>query len=246
MARCRVKKLRYVHFSYDDAWQVSNLATPSGEEFLLYFVKASTPIRLEVTLGEFANVIAQVDNIIYSLNNCYRSIMMITGSSPDTFRDYKFDVLIPDIIQQMSDNLAELKAIVAHIQELTAEESGSSFTSSFNTLINDLELMTERPSVIAKKLESFKSNLGTISTWMVNATSQPVGFDWVQITPESEELPKANSNFFENVVHQAKMFASSFYMDYNNVGRTEASLQGTREVTVWWLPAKTNRRSFVV
>ena len=131
---------------------------------------------------------------------------MITGSSPDTFRDYNFDVTIPDTIEEMTRDLETLKTVVADIKELTGEQNGS-FTSSFNTLINDLEIMTENPGTIAKKLENFKSNLGTISTWLVNATAQPVGFDWIQISPSEEELPKANANFWENLTHQCKMFA---------------------------------------
>ena len=32
---------------------------------------------------------------------------------------------------------------------------------------------------------------------------------------------------------RCKMFASSFYMDYNNVGRTADNREQTRDVTVW-------------
>lgn len=226
------EEAKYVHFDYKDGWQVSNLCAPDGTPFLFYFNKGKNTIRLEVTLGEFADLLAAVDNTIYSLNNCYRSIMMITGSSPDTFRDYSFETMIPDTISEMASDLEILKDVVSKIKDLTGEKN-SSFTSSFNTLINDLEIMTENPTTIAKKLENFKSNLGTISTWLVNATAQPVGFDWIQITPAEEELPRANANFWENLVHQSKMFASSFYMDYNNVGRAADARENTRDVTVW-------------
>lgn len=226
------EEAKYVHFDYDGGWQVSTLSAADGTPFLFYFKEGKNTVRLEVTLGEFADLLAKVDNTIYSLNNCYRGIMMITGSSPDTFRDYSFDTMIPETIAEMAEDLEILKQVVADIKQLTGEPNGS-FTSSFNTLINDLEIMTENPGSIAKKLENFKSNLGTISTWLVNATAQPVGFDWIQISSAEEELPKANAGFFENLSHQCKMFASSFYMDYNNVGRSADARENTRDVTVW-------------
>lgn len=227
------QEAKHVRFNYDDSWQVAALATPAGETMKFYFDKGVNTVRLEVTLGELSPIVDRVDSAIFDLNECYRKILMITGSTPDTYRDYQFQKIIPDVLELMETSGEELKKVVKDIKELTGEKSGS-FTSSFVTLTNDIDTMTKNPRTIAKRLSNFKANLGTISTWILNATSQPVGFDWIQISPIDSELEKAENNFFKDLWHQVMMFIASFYMDYDDVGRRPSSTEGnTRDITVW-------------
>ncbi len=226
---------RHVRFNYDDSWQVAALATPAGETMQFYLNKGINTVRFEVTLGEFSPIVDRVDSAIFDLNECYRKILMITGSTPDTYRDYQFPKIIPDVLELMESSGEELKKVVKDIKELTGEKSGS-FTSSFVTLTNDIDTMTENPRSIAKRLSNFKANLGTISTWILDATGQPVGYDWIQVSPISKDgkLEKAENGFFKDLWHQTMMFIASFYMDYDDVGRRPSTNQGeTRDITVW-------------
>jgi ABC-type glycerol-3-phosphate transport system substrate-binding protein len=94
--------------------------------------------------------------------------------------------------------------------------------------------MTETPRSIAKRLTNFKSNLGTISTWLLNATSQPVSMDWVMVAPKECELPEAKAGFFAGVKHHAMMFLASFYVNYDDIGRAkETSTTAKDEIEVW-------------
>jgi ABC-type glycerol-3-phosphate transport system substrate-binding protein len=226
------EEAKHIRFNYDNSWQVETIATAAGEEMYFYFNEGINTITLEVTLGEFAGILDRVDTVVYDLNQCYRDILMITGSSPDSFRDYSFRTLIPDTLKQMETSSGELKQIVKDIEALVGDTG--SFTSSFKTLIEDIDTMTDTPRVIAKRLENFKSNLGTISTWLLGATGQPVSMDWLMVAPVESENPKANAGFFSTLKHQFMMFLASFYMDYDEVGRmTEAATEGEDELTVW-------------
>lgn len=229
------QEAKHIRFNYDDSWQVSTIATSTGETMKFYLDKGVNTIRLEVTLGELSPIVDRVDTAIFDLNECYRKILMITGSTPDTYRDYQFPKIIPDVLELMETSGESLKKVVEDIQELTGEEKGS-FTSSFITLTNDIDTMTKNPRTIAKRLSNFKANLGTISTWILNATSQPVGFDWIEIAPYNEErkLEKAENGFFKDMWHQVMMFIASFYMDYDDVGRRPTTNENaTRDITVW-------------
>ena len=228
------EEAKRIRFEYDNAWQVKALSTPEGEEMLFYFNEGVNTITLEVSLGEFGSILDRVDTVVYELNECYRDILMITGSAPDAYRDYGFDELIPDTLKTMEKNSAEIKQVVTDIETLVGD-SGS-FTSSFKTLVQDIDTMTKDPRIIAKRLQNFKSNLGTISTWLLGATSQPVSLDWVMVSPVEEKLPKAGKGFFAAVKHQFMMFVASFYMDYDDVGRmpdNEDQSEKKNEITVW-------------
>ncbi len=222
-----------VRFKYNSAWQVESLTNAAtGDELYFYLNAGANDITLEVTLGEFGDILDRVDTVVYELNQYYREILMITGSTPDAYRDYNFPKLIPDTLKGLEKNSAEIKSIVADIEALVGE-SGS-YTSSFKTLVQDIDTMTKDPQIIAKRLQNFKSNLGTISTWLLNATSQPVSLDWVMVASKDVELPKANKGFFANLWHQFLLFLASFYMDYDEVGlREDSSSADQEEITVW-------------
>ena len=158
--------------------------------------------------------------------------MMITGSSPDTFRDYNFDVTIPDTIEEMTKDLETLKTVVADIKELTGEQNGS-FTSSFNTLINDLEIMTENPGTIAKKFENFKSISVPYQLGLSMPRLSPSVLTGFRFLLRGGAAQGQRQLLGKTSPTECKMFASSFYMDYNNVGRTADNREQTRDVTVW-------------
>lgn len=225
------EEAKYVRFNYNSSWQVETLSTAAGEEMYFYFDEGINTITLEVTLGEFASVLDRVDTVVYDLNQCYRDILMITGSTPDSYRDYQFSQMIPETLEKMEKSSESLKQIVTDIEALVG--SSGSYTSSFKTLLQDVDAMTETPRIIAKRLQNFKSNLGTISTWLLNATSQPVSMDWIMVSPIEAENPKASKGFFAGLKHQFLMFIASFYMDYDEVGRMSDYSDATEEITVW-------------
>lgn len=69
--------------------------------FQLYLTAGEHELKMEVTLGEMAGKINEVQDVLTELNGIYTKIMMITGSKPDTMRDYYLDTLIPDDIARM-------------------------------------------------------------------------------------------------------------------------------------------------
>ena len=226
------EEARNIRFNYDNGWQVQPFQTSTGEEMYFYLEPGDNEIKLEVTLGEFADVLDRVDSVIYSLNQCYREILMITGSTPDAYRDYQFKTTIPETLDELARCSGEIKSVVKYIEEELVKESGS-FTSSFKTLVQDIDTMTNDPRTIAKRLQNFKSSLGTISTWLLNATAQPVSLDWVMVAPKECELPEADAGFFAMVKHHFLMFIASFYVNYDDIGRMSDTFEITGKIEVW-------------
>ncbi len=228
------KEAENIRFNYDSDWQVECLTNANTGEALYFYLDAGKNyITMEVTLGEFGGILDRVDTLVYDLNQCYREILMITGSSPDAYRDYNFPSLIPDTLDKLEECSVEIKRIISDIEGLV--EDAGSYTSSFKTLVQDIDTMTDDPNIIAKRLENFKSNMGTISTWLLNATAQPVSLDWIMVASrDGVELPEADRGFFEELWHQFLLFLASFYMDYDEVGlREDFSKSEQEEITVW-------------
>ena len=92
------KKLTY---NYSDNWQVTQ-ATDGKTEFSFYFKEGVTyKIKFEVTLGDMGSVINTVQNSLNSINNDYLSIIQLTGATPDSYRDYGFSRIMPDVLIDM-------------------------------------------------------------------------------------------------------------------------------------------------
>jgi len=76
-------------FRFKSGYRVETIG---GEEpYLFKLHKGKNIIRMEDTLGEFAPLIRQVKDSLFNLNAMYRKIVMITGTSPDSYRDYRLE-----------------------------------------------------------------------------------------------------------------------------------------------------------
>lgn len=52
-----------------------------------------------------------MDALVTRLNAVYRQVLMITGISPDMYRDYEFEKLIPDTLTEMGVIADELRSV---------------------------------------------------------------------------------------------------------------------------------------
>ena len=50
-------------------------------------------------MGKSASIIREVNDIVNELNNIYREILVVTGPSPDQYRDYQFKETLPDTMK---------------------------------------------------------------------------------------------------------------------------------------------------
>ncbi|MBQ8732523.1 MAG: extracellular solute-binding protein [Oscillospiraceae bacterium] len=204
-------------FLYDGGWQTKALGNEDGA-FRLYLDEGEHTISLEVTLGDSAEYLGQMEEVLISLNEMYREILMITGSSPDLYRDYKFDEQIPEVIEGMKTYADRLRQTVRGLEELAG--SGGEQTALLEKLAFQLETMHEKPSKIAATLSSFKSNIGALGTWLQSNSNQPLELDWLMLQPYGEEVPSAGSGFFGDVFFGIESFILSFFHDYSLIGDT--------------------------
>lgn len=202
-------------FTYHSGWIIYTVSA-GDSPCRFYFEEGQTyTLSLTVTLGDFGEVIGRADQCLTALNDIYRELMMIMGASPDTLRDYHLDKVIPDSIRQLQEQAEELEAIAGDIRAI-AGFSGSEL-AVLRQLSEQLREFYKNPAEIAKRLSSFKNNIASLNTWMLDAQTQPLDLDWIAIAAPEEAPPKADAGFFATVKYMAEMFIASFTEDYNNL-----------------------------
>ncbi|MBQ8894274.1 MAG: extracellular solute-binding protein [Clostridia bacterium] len=201
----------------------------NGEEvdYKFYLTKGTHEISMEVVIGPMADVSRQAEDVVYQLNYIYRKIIMVTGTSPDTYRDYELDTKIADLM----DMFASVYEDILAIEEDVIAINGNLGSASIITILKkQLEDFIEAPYTIPDRLSTFKDNISTLSSWMLDLRDQPVQFDKFIFTGEGATPTRQIANFWENMAHEVRAFWSSFVDDYTSVG---AASESGRSLVVW-------------
>lgn len=218
-------------FDYSTTWQCKPLGD-GNEDFLFYFEAGKTyEIGFEAVLGDMGDLLRRVEDIVTNLNADYRKILMITGSSPDKYRDYSFQKIIPDVLEDMDKQAKELNAVGAILEGLTGEKGER--VVQLNKLEYLIDRMVAKPKEIAGKFTMFKDNIAALGTWVLETASQPLELDYIAFVPADKEAPKANSGFFTNIAFSFESFLSSFMIDYQSIGTTIQEGDVSKNITVW-------------
>ncbi len=225
-----------LRYDYGTDWQVTKLSSKgniSDETYQLYFQKGVTyTIRLQVTLGSMSDQVREIERILDTLNTCYLDIIKLTGTTPDDYRPYDFYRVLPDTLRNM---VAEKKAL-ENISQSLRDNAGvaSTYTGICDKLVDLLERMVQEGGApIAKNLDTFKSYVGSLGTFLTDAKTQPMQLDYLMIQPSTAEAPKAAPNFFQAFWHEVLSFIQSFFRDYNSMGATEVITDSSKTVSVW-------------
>lgn len=216
-------------FGYDGRWQTTALGN-GEEDYRFYLAEGKHTIRLEATLGSYSSMISRVREALDGLNEIYTDIMIVTGADPDTERDYQFEKIIPDVLEQMKVSLAELQEIEKGLEQLSGEVGGEN-TAVVRRLCTDLEKMLEEPESISKRLSNFMSDITSLGTWINTRREQPLQLDYLMLSNVTDGVPKDKSGFFALIKYYIQQFFYSFKMDYANVGNKKVDVD--KEITVW-------------
>lgn len=206
-----------LRFNYSSDWQTKPL-NDGKTEFKFYLKEGVNTIRMEVVLGDIAEVLNTVESSLSVINESYRKILMITGPDADKYRDYGFDKLIPDVLKNLRDQADKLDAASKLLTERTGEKGEHSTTlDRVRDICND---MSKYPNKIASQMTSLKDNTASLGTWLSNTQNQPLDIDYIVIQSVESEAPVAEPGLWDTLVYEVKKFYQSFFSDYNSLGAT--------------------------
>ena len=216
-------------FRFDNGWQTGAFGDDEGNRYQFFLKAGRHTIRLRVGMGESSDVLKRVRGYMDDLNRLYRKIVVVTGTNPDMYRDYHFDVLIPDVIAEMKSLCAELRALEKDIKALNS--MGGQSTAAIKRLYIQMGGMTDDVETIAYRLKTFKDNISSYGTWMNGLIEQPLELDTILLTPVDAALPRGEAGVFGLIKHYLVQFFASFTSDYASIGEMETGADTT--IRVW-------------
>lgn len=218
----------YLEFPYGLGF--ANVTLGSGDTVFLFKLEAGDhTLRLENNVGAVGPVLESIDGVVDLLNGLYRQVFMITGSYPDADRDYHIALQLPQIeteLRRVYDDLQAAKAAYLDI----AGEKGSGY-AEMDRLCVQLESFLKDVETIPVRLDTFRTNISNLSSWLLSAVNQPLLIDTIDLLPQTVEPGKAKEDFFSNLLYQAKLFFLSFVLDYNSI----SAAGGVEETITLWL-----------
>lgn len=220
--------LEGVRFLYDDEWQTMTLSDDSGQEYKIWLTKGTHEIKMEVTMGIFADSLKNVNACVQELNDLYLQIVMITGTSPDAYTDY----FLKEKVEGLEETMRRNQEVLKNELEFIASVAGGrgSATSSIDTMQVQLGIFLKDPEEISKRLGSMKNNISALGTWVVDMQDQALQLDYLYLKSPDVKTPKAGVGFFKNLGYQVSRFFASFSEANQQVGADGG--QG-RTITVW-------------
>ncbi len=209
-------QLAEVSFSYDTSWQLCTLSDEEGVPYRFYLTAGKHTIRLEATLGAMGDILTDMEESIFRLNQIYRKLLVLTGVNPDRFRDYNLAKVYPEVIEAMDLESKRLYKLVDDTVALTGQKSDR--VAVAQTLAVQLEQFVEHNERITQSFINFKDNITSLGTAMQNMAETKLDVDLIIISGENAQLPKYNDGFFARLGHEIRACIASYFVDYNSLG----------------------------
>jgi len=228
-----VQELASVPFNYSNKWSLITLGDKNGDFYFPLEAGANT-IRLQATLGGMGEMLNVMEESVFRLNAIYRKILVLTGAEPDIYRDYRIDVVYPEVIQAMELESRILFKLVDDLTNYSGERSAQAAVAL--TLARQLELFVRRPDKIPRTLVNFKTNISSLGDSLLALSQSQLDVDYIVISAADAKMPKINENFFVAASHEIRSFFASFFVDYNNLG--DYHRKSADVVNVWILAGR--------
>lgn len=210
------EEARTVSFDYENDWECVDLADENGNSYNFYLTKGQHTIRLEATLGGVGQILEDLEDSTFRLNQIYRKILVYTGASPDQYRDYHIDKMYPEIMEAMNLECMRLYKIVDDMVKYSGQKADQIATAQ--TVAQQLERFCEKPGKITREFTTFKDNITALGTAALNMASTRLDVDYLVISGTDVTPDKDSANVFGKLWHEVKSFFASFFVDYNSVG----------------------------
>ncbi len=213
-------------FPYKQQWYIKKL----GDDNPLYvYLKKGDIITLECSSSVMSAPLREIQEEVLNLNNIYRSIIMITGTSPDIYHDYNLEEQIPTLVESMYAAGDRLEVTAGKI--MAALGKNCSEAATIKKTIKIVRELADDTFFITERLGSLKSSVESISSLLLTLGDQPLELDCLYFIPQGQETPAANAGFFAGFVYGFKRFLFSFTNDYSQIS---ASAKGeSKAINVW-------------
>ena len=230
------QEMKTVAFEYGNDWNSMDIADEEGNPYSFYLTAGTHTIRLEATLGGLGEILEELEDSTYRLNQIYRKVLVYTGANPDQYRDYNIDRNYPEIIEAMD---LESKRLFKTVDDMVAYSGQKADNiASAQTVAQQLERFCKKPQKISLEFVTFKDNITALGTASLNMADTKLDVDYLVVKADGASYKKDKANIFTKAWHEAKSFVASFTVDYNSVGDVYEEGSDEDIVKVWVLTGR--------
>ena len=218
-------------FGYKQSWREDVLEAADGTPYAFYLTKGKHTIRMEAVLGDFGNIISEVEDCISKLNAIYRDVIKITGVSPDSFRDYQIEQCLPELQNDLTEVREQLNGAIEEMKAVAG--SNTDKLTVLLTMRDQLDDLIEDGEYFVRVISSYKTNVRALGTWVTDVTAQPLAIDRIFIHSADTEITYENTSWIKKVIYECKRLFYSFIIDYNQVGNVAEDAGENTTITLW-------------
>lgn len=215
-----------VEFPYTAEWRVTTFG--GDEPYRIWLTAGTHALTLEVAPGKLCGVLRNTKKAVLDLTQLYRSIVMVTGSSPDVYRDYALEKQIPGLRDGLNDVQRRLTAIGEDIESITGS-SGSLASGIVETAVFLREIDTALYQ-LPERVSRMNSLLTSLGSLLLQLSEQPLELDSLAAITEGGEPLQANAGFFQQLQFTLTRFCNSYVADYSSIGGIGGK---DRAIEVW-------------
>lgn len=218
-------------FRYEQSWREDMLSDESGIPYEFYLEAGTHTLRMEVVLGEFSEIVSEVQECVEELNAIYRKVIRITGVKPDSYRDYEIAASLPGL----EGELIQVRDKLTHAIEKLREVAGGSSDKEtvLVTMRDQVDELIKDQERFVKIVGTFRINLRATGTWITQVIAQPLQLDRIYVLSPDTKTEVEEASFFEKMGYECKRLYYSFVIDYNQIGNVAEEGNDNPTLTLW-------------
>lgn len=223
------EEMRAVSFPYGDDWQ--NLTVSAGDEpILLYLEAGEHTVSLSPAIRPISGLLGTLEDAVYELNAWYRSIITVTSTTPDLYRDYYLNKEVPGLMEGFA-SISQRLTDTANAYEAMLGVQGSEL-SVMHEAAKQLDDFVKRADRIPERLTEFKNNISALTDLRRNLMELPMQLDDLSLSSPGAALPAPSKGFLETAWFRLQAFIGSFTENYNAVGNVYDGEGGVKPLEV--------------
>lgn len=202
-------------FPYSANWQFRSFSDKNGEDYLFYLTAGRHTLSLTVTLSDVAEVFDRLNKIVEQLGKTYLDIVMITGESPDTNRDYELHKQIPDFQDTLKAYKEQVDALTSDVKN--KYDVNGELAGALQNMSRILGNMTSSLYDSHLYITTYYSYYQTLCSWLYDIKNMSMSLDKLVLAAPDSKYDTGRPNIFGKIAFSFKRFLSSFTGDYNVV-----------------------------
>lgn len=223
-------EMQAVGFDYRNGMNNYTVADEEGNPYLFHLQAGVNDITLENVMGPMGSIITQVEESMTVLNGAYLDVIQLTGQAPNRFIDYEIVKKLPDFADTMQEQSDILYSVIEEIVAITGEKGEN--TAMLEKMAMEASWLAADPESVIMELGQFKSNISALGTWLVNVASMPLELDYLALSSENAQLPKARDSFFAGLGNGTVRFFSTFFIKNSQITEGDAG-NTAKSIKVW-------------